>query len=51
MSVHIAMTVFNYTLSVICSVRIKLKTIIIHSKYFHDSDWLKAHVQFTKTSY
>ena len=31
MSVHIAMTVFNYTLSVVCSVRIKLKTIIYHS--------------------
>ena len=31
MSVHIAMHVFNYTLSVICSVRIKLKTIIYHS--------------------
>lgn len=31
MSVHIATTVFNYTLSVICSVRIKIKTIIYHS--------------------
>ena len=25
--------------------------IIIHSKYFPDSDWLKAHAQFTITSY
>ena len=25
--------------------------IIIDSKYFPDSDWLKAHVQFTITSY
>ena len=23
----------------------------IHSKYFPDSDWLKAHAQFTITSY
>lgn len=31
MSVHIAMTVFNYPPSVFCSVRIKLKTTIYHS--------------------
>ena len=24
---------------------------IIHSKYFPDSDWLKAHIYFTITSY
>ena len=24
---------------------------IIHLKYFPDSDWLKAHAQFTLTSY
>ena len=28
-----------------------LKVIIIHSKYFPDSDWLKADVLFTITSY
>ena len=28
-----------------------LTLIIIHSKYFPNSDWLKAHVQFTITSY
>ena len=28
-----------------------LNIYIIHSKYFPDSDWLKAHVQFTITSY
>ena len=30
---------------------VQLTVIIIHSKYFSNSDWLKAHEQFTITSY
>ena len=30
---------------------LSIKIIIIHSKYFPDSDWLKAHTYFTITSY
>ena len=33
------------------TVPLKLTMIIIHSKYFPDSDWLKALVSFTITSY
>ena len=32
-------------------IRVLLIVIIIHSKYFPDSDWLKEHVWFTITSY
>ena len=31
--------------------RMYLKSIITHSKYFRDSDWLKARALFTITSY
>ena len=29
----------------------EINIFLIHSKYFSDSDWLKAHAQFTITSY
>ena len=31
--------------------KLSLTGIIIHSKYFPDSDWLKAHAYFTITSH
>ena len=51
MHFFLLLTTYEYNNIIVKEIYDTLLAIIIHSKYFPDSDWLKAHAYFTITSY